>query len=267
MDPNIALDMFTDSNYADIDTLDSNFINIFMYIATAIYFSFTIISLFNDRFNYKEDVDSYYNDIENYKLSYLDEFKNLEEIDHTKSFLNELANKFIHEETPMGDVIMTYNVEYHAFWYYADRKSIPYGILDAVARKFAIDYNCKSICINYSEEYDKAKIKYSKQLEEDEQDEQENSASNKQDNNIQEDNKNISNNKKSVFITFKSYNKSKKVQPDKKYIMIEKANRFTFKGFTRDWIDPKEIKKTKRDDKIKELNFSTFKRDVLTTYS
>ena len=220
-----------------------DYVTLFFILFSSLYFSTIVISLWENYDSSEENIDEHYRDIEEYKKKYMEEFSILEEKDHNKDFFNELKEKFIHEETPMGDIIMTYNIDYHSFWYYADRKSIPYGILDAVARKLAIENDCKSICINYVEEYEKAKEKFIE--EEDKEEDKEEHKGNKI---------------KSVFATFKSYNKTKKEESKKKYIMVEKANRFTCKGTTVEWSNILEEKEKKNiDDKIKDLNFSTFK--------
>jgi len=167
MDPFFVVEMLAKNdindinnfNYTQDDSPEYKFFTILFILAGCIYFSTTTVSLWYGIAD-DDDIDSYYNDIENYKLAFFDEYNNLQEIDHTADFLKELGDNYIKEETPMGDIYMTYNVEYHSFWYFADRRSIPYGVLDTVARKFAIENNCKSICINYKNEYDKALLKH-----------------------------------------------------------------------------------------------------------
>lgn len=185
-----------------------------------------------------------------YSLKYYDDFEELEELDHTNDFLLSLKNKYINEITPVGTIIMTYNYEYGSFWYYAQSRSINYHILDAVAQKFAIENNCKSICVNYRTEYFKGK----ETAEERDRINKENQLI------IKEDTENKKK-MKNVFATLKSYNMLKKNEPEKSYILTETANRFTFKGFINDWEDPNEIidKKDKQKNKIKQLNFETFK--------
>ena len=250
MDPLLMVQSFSynDNLNMNYNSNESDYVTLFFILFSSLYFSTIIISLW-DNYDVEENIDEHYRDIAEYKKKYIEEFSSLEEKDHSNDFLNSLKDKFIHEETPMGDIIMTYNIDYHSFWYYADRKSIPYGILDAVARKLAIEHDCKSICINYSEEYEKAKEK----LIEDKQ-QQENEQENEQDKN-----------KKSVFATFKSYNKTKKVNTERKHIIVEKANRFTCKGNTVELsnIQDENKKNTEIDDKIKDLNFSTFKMTYL----
>lgn len=185
---------------------------------------------------------------EKYSLSYYDEFEELEDIDYDKDFYISLQNIYVNDITPLGNIIMTYNHEYESFWYYAKRRDIPYAILDAVAQKFSIENNCKSICVNYKDEYFKGK------------DSLENAESNMK-SNMDNIKSNEENKKKSVFVTPKPYNMISKKEPEKKYILTEKANRFTFKGFLDDWCDPSKInKREEQRDKIKQLNFETFKK-------
>tara|TARA_B100001142_G_C14330797_1_gene654039 strand:- start:484 stop:1278 length:795 start_codon:yes stop_codon:yes gene_type:complete len=253
----LSLSYNNDNLETSYNNHQTDYVTLFFILFSSLYFSTIMISLWDNYDSNEEDIDEHYRDIEEYKKKYIEEFSSLEEKDHSKDFLNSLKDKFIHEETPMGDIIMTYNIDFHSFWYYADRKSIPYGILDAVARKLAIENDCKSICINYIEEYEKAKEKFTEdneQQENERENERENELENEQDKNI-----------KSVFATFKSYNKTKKVKPEKKHIMVDKANRFTCKGNTVEWhnIQDEKKQKTKIDEKIKDLNFSTFKMTYL----
>tara|TARA_Y100000768_G_scaffold388918_1_gene388697 strand:+ start:7199 stop:7960 length:762 start_codon:yes stop_codon:yes gene_type:complete len=189
---------------------------------------------------------------EKYSLSYYDEFEELEDIEYDKDFYISLQNIYVNDVTPLGNIIMTYNHEYEAFWYYAKRRDIPYAILDAVAQKFSIENNCKSICVNYKDEYFKGKESVENT---------ESNIDNMESNMVSNMESNGENKKKSVFVTPKSYNMTTKKEPEKKYILTEKANRFTFKGFLDDWRDPSKInKREEQRDKIKQLNFETFKK-------
>ena len=46
-------------------------------------------------------------------------------------------------ETPIGDVVMTYDVDSNTFIYYSERRTIPIRFLDLVCKKFVIDHDCK----------------------------------------------------------------------------------------------------------------------------
>ena len=108
-----------------------------------------------------------------YRMKYFEELDELEDRKMTKKELEDLSTKSIHESTPEGDVIMTYSSDTETFWYYADTKSIQYWVLDTVARMYTIKNNCKCVCVNYQEEFNKGKNKTLSQKEMDEQKEEE----------------------------------------------------------------------------------------------
>jgi NhaP-type Na+/H+ or K+/H+ antiporter len=61
--------------------------------------------------------------------------------------LKELKQKFVREQvTEKVEVIMTFDKATETFVYYTDQlKEVSYAILETVAQKFAIDYDCKVI--------------------------------------------------------------------------------------------------------------------------
>ena len=63
-----------------------------------------------------------------------------------------LKNNFVMETTPLGNVIMYYNIDKHGFVYYSD-SAIPYRFLETVARKYITTFKCKDITI-YVDEID-----------------------------------------------------------------------------------------------------------------
>lgn len=186
-----------------------------------------------DMLQIKEDTQNTNKIIENYERNYYDEFINMEELDHNEEFLKNLQNKWTIENTPCGEIIMTYMNDYESFWFYSDRRNVSYKTLDTVARKFAIDNNCKSVCVNYKEEFDKGKNAILKRHEKQFKD------------NVDETN---SSKIKKPFAVFKSYNMKKSIASNKKYIITKNANRFTYKGNTSDWIDPTELSNTTCND-------------------
>lgn len=52
-------------------------------------------------------------------------------------------------ETPLGDVVMSYDLDKKHFNYYSNRRNIPVRFLDVVAQKFVIDHDCR---VFYEEE-------------------------------------------------------------------------------------------------------------------
>jgi hypothetical protein len=67
-----------------------------------------------------------------------------ENIDET---IENLCHKRAEEETPNGNVIMTYDEPSNIFFYWSNN-AIEYKYLEVVARKFVILYDCKDIYIN-----------------------------------------------------------------------------------------------------------------------
>ena len=146
-------------------------------------------------------------EIREYKKKYYDELSLLENKDYSDEELKQLTNKILKEDTSYGVVRMFYNVDNETFNYYCDDKNISYIFLDAIARKYAITYDCKCICVNFREEWKKAKkIAY------DEQEKKEAREKEAQEKEGQEKN----NEKKSIFAQYKSYEKTPRVTNNRK---------------------------------------------------
>ena len=146
-------------------------------------------------------------EIREYKKKYYDELSLLENKDYSDEELKQLTNKILKEDTSYGVVRMFYNVDNETFNYYCDDKNISYIFLDAIARKYAITYDCKCICVNFREEWKKAKkIAY------DEQEKKEAQEKEGQEKEGQEKN----NEKKSIFAQYKSYEKTPRVTNNRK---------------------------------------------------
>ena len=146
-------------------------------------------------------------EIREYKKKYYDELSLLENKDYGDEELKQLTNKILKEDTSYGVVHMFYNVDNGTFNYYCDDKNISYIFLDAIARKYAITYDCKCICVNFREEWKKAKkIAY------EEQEKKEAREKEGQEKEGQEKN----NKKKSIFAQYKSYEKTPRVTNNRK---------------------------------------------------
>lgn len=159
---------------------------------------------------------------EQYESKYFDK---LEEMPDDKELTTEeftaIGGHTLTEETPKGLIHMRYNVGTCTFEYYTDKFSdMTYEILDTVARLFAVTFNCKQICVNYRQEVQNgtnrmiSDIEYDKMMLENEKEKE-------------KENDKV----RSVFASFKSYNKKNGNNVAKKYYVItEKSNRFKFNG-------------------------------------
>jgi len=119
--------------------------------------------------------DSEDEDEEEKEEKYMEEFKALADLEINFS---ELKNKMVREtvdretvgrETENStdeniksfDIILTYDKETETFWYYTDiLKEVSYDILETVARKFAIEHNCKRLYVQKAEEKDESDEAY-----------------------------------------------------------------------------------------------------------
>jgi hypothetical protein len=203
----------------------TTFFTVFGALTGGIVLGFTIVSymVYDKDYKYEEDDDDKEGE-EEYCFKFFDELENLPERELEREELEELRLKTLEEETPEGKVIMSYNSDTESFWYYSDSTTIPYSSLDAVARLYAITYNCKSICVNYKEEWEKGKERANKEKEMDLKKREEEEYNPKP---------------KSIFANFKGYNKKHGADDDEKkkyYILTEKANKFKYKGKISEFI-------------------------------
>jgi hypothetical protein len=162
----------------------------------------------------------------NYESQYFEQLEEMQNKILSSAEFKLIACHRLKEETPKGVVIMSYNTETGVFDYYTDKfADISYEILDTVARLFAITYDCKQICVNYRNEIKNGENKMLSQIEFDKMQKE------------KEANKELDKSKeRSVFATFKSYNKKSSNNVDKKYYIItENANRFKYKGKLSDY--------------------------------
>ena len=193
-----------------------------------------------------------------YERGYLEELEALEDRELSQEDLDSLRNSCLREETPSGEVIITYNSDTESFHYWAD-VNISFKTLDAVARKYSVENNCKSICINYKKEWERAKAAAIAQKEADEKAREEADKC-KTDEEPEEDDK-----ERSVFAKFKSYNGGSKHELNKKNsirrrryrINTDKCNRLTFKGRISEWNDPSVP--VVQDPTCQKLSFAEFK--------
>ena len=147
------------------------------------------------------------------------DFSNLLDRELTEDELKQLQLKIVREPTPGGEIVMTYHRETESFWYYAEHlKDVHYSMLETVARKFVIEYDCKRIYMQTAEvEKEKEKEPMATEVEhkavEPEQ-------------------------TKPIFAKFKKYNSGGKgANPNFKSVLkvVEQTNHFRYKGKLQDY--------------------------------
>ena len=89
------------------------------------------------------DLQSLLKNEEQVKINALNQCLN----DVKEKLMNSLQNNFILENTPIGNVVMVYNLKKEGFSYYSD-KSISNKYLESVCRKYCIQFNCKILFNN-----------------------------------------------------------------------------------------------------------------------
>ena len=181
--------------------------------------------------------------------------------------LEKLKNCYVMEKTPLGNVLMIYNIERGSFSYYSD-SNMPYRYLETVARKYVKMFNCRPIFVDMDEELKNAeeKLELEKEKEKEKQEEINNLTQKVEQ-------------KKSVFAKFKSYNKdssatksmaappknsipNKRVTNEKeneKMLLKDRANRYTYEGKFANFNFLKKVDK-KAVDKKYALTFADFKK-------
>ena len=171
--------------------------------------------------------------------------------------LDKLKDCFVIEKTPLGNVLMTYNVDRGSFKFYSDN-TIPYRYLETVGRKYVIMNNCKHIFVDMAKEIDDAK----KKLDETKQQQQEQKQ--------KQQDEESSSTKKNVFAKLKNYNNNPTnprnsnnpaPQTTKKadlLIVKEHANRYSYEGKMVNFSFLKKIDR-KVVDKKYAMSFAEFR--------
>jgi hypothetical protein len=174
-----------------------------------------------------------------------------------KRHLERLINNYIIEYSPLGNVVMRYNELKGSFEYFSNN-TIPYRYLEAIGRKYVITFKCKPLFIDLEEELKKGKI-------EDVNNSNSNSNSNK--NMLVQLNKSLNNmpmknRNENNLINMKGININDS-NSNKKQILKEKSNRYTWEGRLTNFNPLKKIDR-KIVDKKYGLSYADFKRMKLT---
>ena len=225
-------------------------------LTCGLFMSFSIVSYFmyDTHFKYDKKIDDKLKETPEekkmrelrvkkikYGQSFFSELEELNDRELTKDDINELSNKTLEEKTPEGDVLMLYNDKTETYWYYSNNKNISNRTLDAVARRYAVKYDCKKLCINYKKEMENMRNNLKKMLEE----------------NKDKGDEEAINRGGSVFLTKKVT--KKKIMRQHNRAILDKVNRFTYKGKLTDYKEEKERDKNIAELKEKLMTFSDFK--------
>jgi hypothetical protein len=211
--------------------------------------------LYESEYEDSEEDDTEEDDTEeNYTDKYYEEFEALAMRELTAAELLDLNKKIVREQIAENvEVILTFDKETDTFWYYTNQlKEVSYDILETVARKFAIEYDCKQICLQAAEEEPKQAQEESKQAQEESKQAQEESKQ------AQEEPVG----KPSVFAKFKNYNTGGKGStPNFTSVVkvIEQMNHFRYRGKILDYEETqKEL--TKKEDPT--LDYASYKKTL-----
>lgn len=189
----------------------------------------------------------------NYEDKYLEKFKKLENRYLNVEKLLSLKNSFVFETTPIGRVIMSYNHDNDpdlCHFYYYSNMIIPYKILDIVAQKYVITFDCKILYVDIFAELDilkKKVIENHKKINDE----------------LTRIKENASTQSNKLFATFKKYNTTASniqiKEGNSKLVIKEKINKYINKGKITNFEFIKKVDK-KLVCKNYSLKFSDFKK-------
>ena len=225
----------------------NSFLSIFYILSSGIVIGASIIELFLHRIKdtsqmclYDSSEEDEQEEEESYCDKYKEEFSALTHHKLSDEELVELNKKIVREQVAEKvEVIMTYDKTTETFWYYTDKlKEVSYPILETVARKFAIDNNCKSICLQVDDGVEGAGPLAGPLAE--------------QQNKVQ-----IQEHIPSVFAKFKAYNAGKGSVPNFTSVVkvIEQMNHFRYRGKILDYDE--RLKEKVEEPK---LDYASYKK-------
>jgi hypothetical protein len=203
---------------------------------------------------------------EEYTTKYYEEFSRLPERELTSEDLVILQTKILRETTPGGEVIMTYDKDTETFCYYTNQlKEISYEILDAVAQKFVMTYNCKKLCIDTKAEQTRVEERRDERVKARDDKARDDKARDNKANPISTAPEN-----KTIFAKFKNYNKNSSTPEFNANVLVkERSNHFRYRGKLYEYEEiemRKEKEKEKEKQEIK-IDYTAFKQMMQTTIS
>ena len=191
---------------------------------------------------------------EDYCDNYHDEFAALSLRKLSEEELKQLHTKIVREQVAeQVEVIMTFDKATETFWYYTDKlKEVSYPILETVARKFAIENDCKIICLQTQAEQTQAEQGQAEQTQAEQTQAEQTQAEQTQIEKAQ-----AVAEAPSVFAKFKSYNAGKGSAPNFTSVVevIEQMNHFRYRGKI---VDYEETQKPKCEEPT--LDYASYKK-------
>ena len=227
-----------------------------------------MISLEMDRLD-KEEAEEKKEKEELFIHKYLEQIESYDStMECSDEELKKLGKRYVSEKTPMGDVMLYYDIEEEKFIYHAHTSNIPYSYLDTLCRLYVIEHRCVRLYCNIEE--DVKEIKEEREQERKEKEEKEEAEKKGEDLVEVEPDPEPEPEKKSVFANFKNYNTAKhaggvsvgstapvpKNQKEDNVILKERINNYRYGGQILDFKED-ENKSTKEEKKI---DFATFKQ-------
>lgn len=191
-----------------------------------------------------------------YGQKWFDELEALEDRVLTSEELVGLREKTLRDDTPEGAVIMLYNSNTESFWYYSDNKNISNRTLDAMARNYSVTHNCKQVCINHRQEVAAVQKKICDMM-----------IAQTLSKNTGKDNKNNKEETSFEDLFVKPKVTAKKLVKQHRRVVVDRVNRFSYKGKLADSKcggDSDEDTKDKKDDRSK-MTFQEYKASLLKT--
>lgn len=242
-------------------------------ISVGFMFSFYFISLIYkkdflfEKFNkndYNSDFD--HDEEDEYEKKYYEDFKKLENKELTDEDKDLLKKRILYEDTPDGEVIIYYNKDTESFYYWCDNKNVKYMFLNSVVYKYAIEYNCKSVCVDYTSELKCIEKEYEK-LQKSKSEEKKCKTNTKKDVNKNEDvneikDEDLNDKEKNVFVKFKNYSNQQNMNnnaSNSKYLVTKSSNRFSYRGNIKEYYKSKN-KSMNLKKEIKNISYSDFKK-------
>lgn len=196
----------------------------------------TFLYRLREKERYTDSSDDDEEEEDNYCDNYRDEFEALSMRELPTEELLDLNTKIVREQVAEKvEVILTFDKATETFWYYTDQlKEVSYDILETVARKFAIEYDCKMICLQPADQ-DQAPA----------------------------DQVSAASTEPSVFAKFKSYNTAGKGAPSNftsVLKVVEQMNHFRYRGKIVDYEETQKKLEKQKTVEEPQLDYASYKK-------